>query len=65
MTSANPKLVVYADATGEWRWRLVAINGKTVADSGEGYGSKRKAVNAAIRLSEILSVAEVAIEDAG
>ena len=28
---------IYADRSGEWRWRLVAVNGKVIADSGEGY----------------------------
>jgi len=28
---------IYKDKAGEWRWRLVAANGKKVADSGEGY----------------------------
>ena len=28
-------------AAGEWRWRLVASNGKIIADSGEGYQSKQ------------------------
>lgn len=27
----------YRDHAKEWRWRLVAANGKTIADSGEGY----------------------------
>jgi uncharacterized protein len=27
----------YADARGEWRWRLKASNGRVLADSGEGY----------------------------
>lgn len=31
------KFVQYKDVRGEWRWRLVAANGKIVADSGEGY----------------------------
>lgn len=30
-------LDVYQDSAGEWRWRVLAGNGKTVADSGEGY----------------------------
>jgi uncharacterized protein len=34
---------LYEDRAGEWRWRLIASNGKTVADSGEGYSSKAKA----------------------
>lgn len=31
------KFIQYKDARGEFRWRLVAANGKTIADSGEGY----------------------------
>lgn len=31
------KFHIYADKAGEIRWRLVASNGKIVADSGEGY----------------------------
>jgi uncharacterized protein YegP (UPF0339 family) len=42
-----PKIQVYRDATGDWRWRLVASNGRIVADSGEGYRRKRAALAAA------------------
>ena len=28
---------VYVDRTGQWRWYLKAVNGKKIADSGEGY----------------------------
>ena len=31
------KVQFYIDAKGEHRWRLVARNGRTMADSGEGY----------------------------
>lgn len=31
------KVHLYRDALGGWRWRAVARNGKTVADSGEAY----------------------------
>ena len=34
--------VYYKDAKGEWRWRLVAANGRIIADSGEGYSSERE-----------------------
>jgi uncharacterized protein len=34
---------LFKDRAGEWRWRLVASNGKTVADSGEGYTTKANA----------------------
>jgi len=29
--------IYYQDQKGEWRWRLVASNGRIIADSGEGY----------------------------
>jgi len=28
---------VYVDRSGEYRWRAVAVNGRIVADSAEGY----------------------------
>jgi uncharacterized protein YegP (UPF0339 family) len=31
---------VYRDAADEWRWRLVAGNGRIIADSGESYRHK-------------------------
>jgi uncharacterized protein len=34
---------LFKDAKGQWRWRLVAANGRTVADSGEGYNNKSDA----------------------
>ncbi len=34
---------MYEDSAGEWRWRLVAVNGNIIADSGEGYTSKQGA----------------------
>jgi len=32
--------VVYKDAKGQWRWRLVATNNRVMADSAEGYYNK-------------------------
>ena len=43
------KFEMYQDKAGKWRWRLVAKNGRTVADSGEGYnspGNARRAMKA-------------------
>lgn len=37
------KIEMYKDAPGEWRWRLRAPNGRIVADSAEGYGSRQGA----------------------
>jgi uncharacterized protein len=34
---------LYKDDAGEWRWRLIASNGKIVADSAEGYTTKANA----------------------
>jgi uncharacterized protein YegP (UPF0339 family) len=31
------KFHVYPDKAGQFRWRLVARNGRIIADSGEGY----------------------------
>lgn len=43
-------LRVYLAADG-WRWRLIAMNGKTVADSAEAYARKRNAEKAAASLA--------------
>jgi uncharacterized protein YegP (UPF0339 family) len=34
---------IYADASGSYRWRLVASNGQIVASSGESFASKANA----------------------
>ncbi len=39
------KFKLYKDKKGEFRWRLVHQNGRTIADSGEGYENKRGAIN--------------------
>jgi uncharacterized protein YegP (UPF0339 family) len=33
----QPRIEIYKDAAGEWRWRAKAENGEIVADGGEGY----------------------------
>ena len=38
------KFEIFKDDVGEWRWRLVARNGRIVADSGEGYKNKADCV---------------------
>jgi uncharacterized protein YegP (UPF0339 family) len=39
------KFELYQDSKGEYRWRLVASNGQTIAIGGEGYSSKAGAMN--------------------
>ncbi|MGC3995242.1 MAG: DUF1508 domain-containing protein [Propionicimonas sp.] len=34
---------LYADAKGEYRWRLKASNGQVIATGGQGYASKANA----------------------
>ncbi|MFC4449346.1 HVO_2922 family protein [Halorussus aquaticus] len=40
---AQATFEVYEGKDGKWRWRLVHDNGNVVADSGQGYSSKRSA----------------------
>ncbi len=49
----RPHFRLYRDKGKDWRWSLFAANGRLVADSGEGYSSKRKAVNAYLRLHRL------------
>jgi uncharacterized protein YegP (UPF0339 family) len=35
------KFEVYEDKKKEWRFRIVASNGRIIADSGEGYHNKK------------------------
>jgi len=44
---AMAKFVVYADAGGHYRWKLVSSNGQTTASSGESFSSKSSAKKAA------------------
>ena len=39
----SAKFELYKDTKGEFRWRLIASNGQTIANSGEGYKSKDSA----------------------
>lgn len=34
---------LYQDVSGHWRWRLVARNGKIIANSGEAFYSRENA----------------------
>ena len=43
----RPKIEIYPDAAGRFRWRVVAPNGRTTASSGESFDSKGNAKRAA------------------
>lgn len=40
------KYQVYRDQNNQWRWRLVAANGRIIAVSGESYWNKTDCLNA-------------------
>ncbi len=46
MTARAARFDVYQDKSGQWRWRLLAGNGRIVADSGESYTRLRDAERA-------------------
>lgn len=45
------KFVIYRDRKKEWRWRIVAKNGKVIADSAEGYKRRGHAYKMAWKLA--------------
>ncbi len=51
--TAGPRIEVYEDKAGEWRWRAVAGNGEVIADSSEGYVSRFNAERAADRFTDL------------
>jgi hypothetical protein len=53
------KFEIYADAGGNYRWRLVASNGQTVASSGEPFDSKSNARRAAENVRDNAGKAEI------
>jgi len=53
------KFRIYQDQGNEWRWTLVAGNGRTVGDSGEGYDSEYNARRAAENARNEVSSAEI------
>ena len=46
------KIKIYRDGAHEFRWRLVASNGRIIADSAEGYTDKAHCEQAVTRFVE-------------
>jgi hypothetical protein len=44
--SKEAKAKIYQDKSGKWRWSFIAPNGRVIADSSEGYNSKRNVLRA-------------------
>lgn len=47
MAKAKSGFQLYRDQGRQWRWRIVAGNGRIVADSGEGYRRRASALRGA------------------
>lgn len=60
-TPRGPRFEVYKDGAFEWRWRLVAANGRVIADSGESYTRQGDAERAAATACYSASVATVEV----
>lgn len=55
------KITVY-EAQDGWRWRMLASNGKIVADSGEAYKRRYDCHQAAIRFQDTAPKARVMLQ---
>ena len=52
---------IYLDNIDEWRWRLIARNGRIVADSGEGYNTRAACRVAIHRIKEEIAEARTRV----
>jgi uncharacterized protein len=53
------KFELYTDGKGEYRWRLKATNGQTIATGGEGYSSASAAKNGIASVKKNAAEAEI------
>jgi uncharacterized protein len=52
---------VYRDTAGYWRWRYIAGNNRTLADSGEGYANRADCESAIAILKRDVPFAQVSL----
>jgi uncharacterized protein YegP (UPF0339 family) len=55
----SPCIVIYLARNGEYRWRLLSANSKIIADSGEGYKTRRGINLAVRRLRQAVPIATI------
>lgn len=61
----HDKIVFFRDVAGEWRWRYRSSNGRTLADSGEGYSNFADAKTAcAVVCNRLLMESDMASDEA-
>jgi len=56
---------IFTDGGGAYRWRLVAPNGKIIADSGEGYTSKQSCLEGIAAVKAHAQGAEIVTDTPG
>jgi len=59
------KFQVYKDKIGQYRWRLIATNGRVIADSGEGYVNKSDCLAGIQLVKQFASTAPIQDQTAG
>lgn len=59
----RPRMIIYLDGAGSWRWTLQARNGRTIADGSEGYATKRNAERAALAVMTATGMAEIEVRE--
>lgn len=60
------KFEVYRDAQKQYRWRLIASNGRQIADSSEGYKRRVDCIRAIDRIqadAENATIEEMGVKD--
>lgn len=55
-----PQFDAFEDLVGQWRWRLLGANGRTVATSGESFDSHWHALRAAENVRGAAAGAQIA-----
>lgn len=61
----QPKVEIYADADGDWRWQVIAANGRIIGVSSEGYRKRADCLRGAhITCQAILALATVPASNA-
>jgi uncharacterized protein YegP (UPF0339 family) len=53
------KFEVYKDKAGQYRWRLIAPNGKSIAEGGEGYSTKQACLDGLASVQQHAAAAQV------
>ena len=55
MSKRQGRIAFYKDRRGKWRWRIVACNGRVLADSGQGYKRVADCRTGLVRAMQIAS----------